>query len=109
MAAVDAIYAEIRTGRSARSSEFPMNTEKARAPARTDRPYVAPIRALGHISRDSLGFIHRLQKTGSEGKIRAVKDHATYATNKKAFTPLPTWPTSLTAALCNGAIKDHRT
>ena len=31
-----------------------------------------------------------------------------YATNKKAFTPAPTWPTSLTTALCNGAINRIR-
>ena len=38
------------------------------APAHTDRPYRASFRGLGPIFRDSLGFIHRLQKTAPETK-----------------------------------------
>ena len=84
--------------------------ENSHAPALTDRPYVVQIRALRPIFRDSLGIFTRRTQNGLRGQIRAVKDHATYATNKKAFTPVPTWPTSLTAALCNGAInRIHRT
>ena len=45
---------------------------KGSAPALTDRPYLAPIRALRLIFRESLGILHRLQKTGSEPKRAGV-------------------------------------
>ena len=63
--------ADINAAENIRRQGLLILTERHRkgsAPARTDRPYRAQIRALGPIFRDSLGFIGRLQQTAPEPK-----------------------------------------
>ena len=42
--------------------------ENSHAPARTDRPYLAPIRALAPVFRSPQAILRRARKTGPEGK-----------------------------------------
>ena len=51
------------------------------APARTDRPYLAPIRALGTIFRSPQRILHRARKTVSQAK--SVKSKTSPRTSQK--------------------------